>query len=139
MANDIDEAQMAADFASITDRVDGPMRRARALVEHHIATYGMVPHPDKMKEAIAVELGLAEIRAIDRGQSGRTQQLVARIKRSSKYAYQAPKGGWFDVRVVPEMGYGLRGNNNNYRFSDVAFGVRLDDGPIVELASGKRG
>lgn len=67
------------------------------------------------------------------------QQLVARIKRSSKYAYQAPKGGWFDVRVVPDMGYGLRGNNNNYRFSDVAFGIRLDDGTIVELASGKRG
>lgn len=61
------------------------------------------------------------------------QQLVARIKRSSKYAYQAPKGGWFDVRVVPDMGYGLRGNDNNYRFRDVAFGVRLDDGTIVEL------
>lgn len=63
------------------------------------------------------------------------QQLVARIKRSSKYAYQAPKGGWFDVRVVPDMGYGLRGNNNNYRFSDVVFGVRLDDGSIAELKS----
>ena len=61
------------------------------------------------------------------------QQLVARIKRSSKYAYQAPKGGWFGVRVVPDMGYGLRGNNNNYRFGDVVFGVRLDDGTIVEL------
>jgi len=68
-----------------------------------------------------------------------TQQLVARIKRSSKYAYQAPKGGWFDVRVVPDMGYGLRGNNNNYRFADVVFGIRLDDGTIVELVSGKRG
>jgi hypothetical protein len=61
------------------------------------------------------------------------QQLVARIKRSSKYAYQAPKGGWFDVRVVRDMGYGLRGNNNDYRFSDVVFGVRIDDGTIVEL------
>ena len=61
------------------------------------------------------------------------QQLVARIKRSSKYAYQAPKGGWFDVLVVPDMGYGLRGNNNNYRFGDVVFGIRLDDGTIVEL------
>lgn len=68
------------------------------------------------------------------------QQLVARIKRSSKYAYQAPKteGGWFDVRVVPDMGYGLRGNSNNYRFSDVVFGVRLDDGTIVELVAGRR-
>lgn len=64
-----------------------------------------------------------------------TQQLVARIKRSSKYAYQAPTGGWFDVRVVRDMGYGLRGNNNNYRFSDVVFGIRLADGKIVELKS----
>jgi hypothetical protein len=68
-----------------------------------------------------------------RVEAGSTQQLVARIKRSSKYAYQAPKGGWFDVRVVPDMGYGLRGNNNNYRFGDVVFGIRLDDGTIVEL------
>lgn len=71
---------------------------------------------------------------LERAEAGSgTQQLVARIKRSSKYAYQAPKGGWFDVRVVPDMGYGLRGNNNNYRFGDVVFGVRLDDGTVVEL------
>lgn len=38
-------------------RVDSPMGRARALVEAHIADYGMVPHPDKIKEAIAAELG----------------------------------------------------------------------------------
>lgn len=63
------------------------------------------------------------------------QQLVARIKRTSKYAYQAPEGGWFDVRVVPDMGYGLRGNNNNYRFRDVVFGIRLEDGTLVELKS----
>lgn len=67
------------------------------------------------------------------------QQLVARIKRSSKYYGQTKPGAWFAVRVVPDMGYGLRGNNNNYRFGDVVFGVRLDDGSIVELATGKRG
>jgi hypothetical protein len=39
-------------------RVDAPMHRARALVEAHISDYGMVPHPDKLKEAIAAELGL---------------------------------------------------------------------------------
>jgi hypothetical protein len=61
------------------------------------------------------------------------QQIVARIKRTSKYAYQAPEGDWFDVRVVPDVGYGLRGNNNNYRFSDVVFGVRLETGEVVEL------
>lgn len=69
----------------------------------------------------------------EHAESGKPQQLVARIKRSSKYAYQAPKGGWFDVRVVPDMGYGLRGNNNNYRFGDVVFGIRLEDGTVVEL------
>lgn len=61
------------------------------------------------------------------------QQLVARIKKTSKYASQAPRGGWFDVRVVRDAGYGLRGNNNNYRFRDVVFGVRLEDGTIIEL------
>lgn len=61
------------------------------------------------------------------------QQLVARIKRSSKYYGQTEPGAWFDVRVVPDMGYGLRGNNNNYRFSDVVFGVRLDNGDVVVL------
>ena len=61
------------------------------------------------------------------------QQLVARIKRSSKYYGQTAAGAWFDVRVMPDMGYGLRGNNNNYRFGDVVFGIRLDDGAVVEL------
>ena len=61
------------------------------------------------------------------------QQLVARIKRSSKYYGQTAAGAWFDVRIVPDMGYGLRGNNNNYRFGDVVFGIRLDDGAVVEL------
>lgn len=61
------------------------------------------------------------------------QQLVARIKRSSKYYGQTEPGAWFDVRVVPDMGYGLRGNNNNYRFGDVVFGVRLESGDVVVL------
>jgi hypothetical protein len=60
-------------------------------------------------------------------------QLVARIKRSSKYYGQTERGEWFDVRVVGDRSYPLRGNNNNYRISDVNFGVRLDDGTIVEL------
>lgn len=60
------------------------------------------------------------------------QQLVARIKRSSKYVYQAPPAGWFDVclnRRYPVV----TGNNNVYEMSDVAFGVRLDDGTVMEL------
>lgn len=61
------------------------------------------------------------------------QQLVARIKRSSKYFGQTKPGAWFDVRVVEDRSYPLRGNDNNYRLSDVAFGVRLKSGQIVEL------
>jgi hypothetical protein len=61
------------------------------------------------------------------------QQLVARIKRTSKYFYQSPPGVWFDVRVVHDMGYGLTGNRNQYRFGDVVFGVRLEDGTVAEL------
>lgn len=66
------------------------------------------------------------------------QQLVARIKRSSKYAYQAPEGGWFKVRLSHRYPV-VSGNNNAYELSDVVFGVRLDDGTVVDLAGGKRG
>lgn len=60
------------------------------------------------------------------------QQLVARIKRSSKYAHQAPPDGWFDVHLNRRYPV-VSGNNNAYEMSDVAFGVRLDDGTIMEL------
>lgn len=60
------------------------------------------------------------------------QQLVARIKRTSKYAYQAPEGGWFDVRLSHRYPV-VSGNNNAYELRDVAFGVRLEDGTVVEL------
>lgn len=66
------------------------------------------------------------------------QQLVARIKRSSKYWGQTAPNQWFGVRVVDDAGYSLRGNNNNYRLGDVALGVQLASGSIVELGSGKR-
>lgn len=42
------------------------MRRARQLVEDHIEAYGMVPHPDRMKEAIATELSVLQVYASDR-------------------------------------------------------------------------
>lgn len=61
------------------------------------------------------------------------QQLVARIKRGSKYAHQAPKGGWFDVRKINRSYPQVSGNNNAYDRSDVTFGIRLDDGTVVEL------
>ena len=65
------------------------------------------------------------------------QQLVARIKRRSKYWGQTATNQWFDVRVVEDTGYRLRGNNNNYRLDDVIVGVRLANGIIVDLANGK--
>ena len=65
------------------------------------------------------------------------QQLVARIKRSSKYWGQTAPNQWFDVTVVADTFYHLRGNRNNYRLSDVALGVRLDGGAIVDLGNGK--
>lgn len=61
------------------------------------------------------------------------QQLVARIKKSSKYYGQTVPGQWFDVRAVADRSYPWRGNMNNYRTSDLAFGVRLDDGAVIEL------
>jgi len=66
--------------------------------------------------------------------SAKPQQLVARIKKTSKYAYQAPEGGWFDVTIEKDsLGYELHGNGNNYRRRDVVFGVRLEGGDVVEL------
>lgn len=70
-------------------------------------------------------------------EAGNAQQLVARIKRSSKYYGQTEPGAWFDVRVVADTHYHLRGNNNNYRLNDVALGMRLDGEIVVDLASGK--
>ena len=65
------------------------------------------------------------------------QQLVARVKRRSKYWGQTAPNQWFDIRVVEDTGYYLRGNNNNYRLDDVIIGVRLANGCIVDLANGK--
>lgn len=61
------------------------------------------------------------------------QRLVARIKRSSKYYGQTEPGAWFDVSIVDDRHYQLRGNNNNYQIGDVVFGVRMQSGAIVEL------
>lgn len=67
------------------------------------------------------------------------QQLVARIKRSSKYWGQTKPNQWFEVRVIDDRpcDYHLCGNNNRYSVRDVILGVRLASGAIVELASGK--
>lgn len=64
--------------------------------------------------------------------SGERQQLVARIKRSSKYFHQRPEGEWFDVRLSPGYPF-VSGNNNAYELRDVMFGIRLDNGSVMEL------
>lgn len=74
---------------------------------------------------------------LERVQAGTAQQLVARIKRSSKYYGQTKPGRWFDVRVVNDRSYHLRGNDNNYRLSDVVLGMRTDAITVVNLANGK--
>lgn len=64
------------------------------------------------------------------------QQLVARIKRTSKYYGQTKPGAWFDVSVV-DSHYHLNGNNNHYRLSDVVLGMRVSPIVIVNLVTGK--
>lgn len=65
------------------------------------------------------------------------QQLVARIKRSSKYWGQTAPNRWFPVRIVDDPSYRVLGNDNRYRLSDVAFGICLADGVVVDIANGK--
>ena len=65
------------------------------------------------------------------------QQLMARIKRSSKYWGQTAPNAWFRVMVVGDAYYHLRGNHNNYRLCDVALGMSLADGSIIDLKTGK--
>lgn len=74
---------------------------------------------------------------LERAETGSTQQLVARIKRSSKYYGQTKRDAWFNVRVVADTCYHLRGNSNNYRLSDVTLGMRLDGGIVVDFSNGK--
>ena len=69
---------------------------------------------------------------LERAEAKPPQQLVARIKRTSKYSHQAPPGDWFDVRLSRRYPV-VSGNNNAYEQSDVVFGIRLDDGTVFEL------
>ena len=64
----------------------------------------------------------------------KAQQLVARIKRSSKYYGKTAPNQWFDIRVTQGDSYCIRGNANQYRLQDVAIGVRLPDGSVVDLS-----
>lgn len=66
------------------------------------------------------------------------QQLVARIKRSSKYSHQAPSEGWFAAEIIDaQFDHVVYGNDNCYRFADVSLGVVVG-GAVIELAGGKK-
>lgn len=51
-----------------------PMLQARKIVEDHIAAYGWVPHPDKIKEAIARALLKATAPAVTYSGGGETDK-----------------------------------------------------------------
>jgi hypothetical protein len=65
------------------------------------------------------------------------QQLVARIKRSSKYWGQTAPNAWFPVRVSGNSGYCFRGNEDQYRLCDIALGIVKDDGKILDFSKTK--
>jgi hypothetical protein len=62
------------------------------------------------------------------------QQLVARIKKSSKYWGQTAPNAWFPVRIDGRGGYCFHGNQNHYRAFDIALGIVKDDGVIFDLS-----
>jgi hypothetical protein len=78
MSDQINEAQMAADFGSLPDPINAPFRRAREIVDAHIAKHGMT-RPDELKSEIGIALGLAEIKGIDRSRD-RIEALEAALR-----------------------------------------------------------
>ena len=63
------------------------------------------------------------------------QKLVACIRKSSKYHYQAPAGAWFPASIKGVSGHCVHGNGNQYTLADVQLGVMIDDGRICKLSS----
>jgi hypothetical protein len=52
------------DFEGKIANTDGPMVRARKIVEDYIQWNGMIPAPDLLKEAIAAEIGFVQLASI---------------------------------------------------------------------------
>jgi hypothetical protein len=50
---DLEKERAHCQSPAVVAKIDDHMTRARRLVENHIEAYGMVPHPDRIKEAIA--------------------------------------------------------------------------------------
>ena len=75
------------DFEGKMANTDGPMVRARKIVEDHIQWNGMIPAPDLLKEAIAAELGFVQLASIPH------REEVERIKKER----DAWKEKWFEA------------------------------------------
>lgn len=77
------------------DRNDGPMLRARKLVEDHIAAFGYVPHPDKIKDAIAAELAFVQLAFIPhRDDVAMLRAQVELLREAHDLANQALRSAW---------------------------------------------
>lgn len=65
-----------------------------------------------------------------------SQQLYAKIKKSSKYYGQTAPGERFEVHIRHQGGYEyvVRGNNNDYRLADVNLFVVSDEGIELRIA-----
>lgn len=77
------------------DRIDGPMVKARKLVEEHIATYGFVPHPDKIKDAIAEAIAFAQLASVPhREEVAILRAQVELLREAHQLANEALRSAW---------------------------------------------
>jgi len=65
-----------------------------------------------------------------------SQQIYAKLKKSSKYYGQTEPGERFAVHIAHqgELEYVVQGNNNNYRLADVNLFVMNDEGVELRIA-----
>lgn len=76
---------------------DDAMMTARQLVENHIRIWGMVPHPDKMKEEIADALRLTMRRGAVKAWDGlnaiERQEIAERLPKFAQNQLSFPQVG----------------------------------------------
>lgn len=64
--------QMRKDFEALPEVNQSAMRFARKIVEDHIAAWGYIPHPDKLKDEIAFYLDLVALQSVHATQGQKT-------------------------------------------------------------------